>query len=433
MESDTDVALPRGSGVHYPQRSLIRPAQHVGIQLTTTLVRLVALLTVPLGLGACESEDVQPAAVDATPDIADSESADVQPEVVEEPPVIPYSDPSQAGPWPVGIRTFSFVDPQTGTPRAVEVWHPAKEKAAAMGGYRLFEIEVPANGYRDVAQDPKAPNLLVGFSHGYGGMRWQNYSMCERLASFGFVVVASDHPGTTFQEILDTYGKATTVLLPRPGDLIEILDAALDGTFTGIVPRGKQFALVGHSLGSLTLMANGGGVLTKEQYDSGCEEGNYGGCGLMGPWGDDMPLDSTAVVKKDPRIVTMVLQALTGTYAFEPESLKAWPKSLILSGDRDLGAPKEGATAAFGLAGPGTAMAVLANAGHNAPTDICNIPGAKLMGPDCQWEKNGFAEPTGIRVVATTTTLAWLATHFGGQPKFADHLQSRTGLTWQEK
>lgn len=153
--------------------------------------------------------------------------------------------------------------------------------------------------------------------------------MVERLASYGFVVVAPDHPGTTLMDLLDTYGQAAEKLVHRPKLLTDSVDAVRAGAVRGLQTRGDKLALVGHSMGSLTILPLGGG--------------------------------------------------------------------------------------------------------HNGPTDICNIPAASLVGADCAYERNGFAEPNGLRKLANRHTLAWLASRFGNQPNFAQHLGPGDGFVWQQK
>ena len=111
------------------------------------------------------------------------------------------------------------------------------------------------------------PYPVIFFSHGFMGLRFQNYSLCEHLASHGFVVVAVDH-----------YGNSAFVNLPgEPLVMINLLETAasyFDRTEDVAFiynelekiksdpgqPLGadlfdlERFAVSGHSFGGLTSM-----------------------------------------------------------------------------------------------------------------------------------------------------------------------------------
>lgn len=399
---------------------------------------LAAVLAVVMVGCATEEATADKPTLDATDASAaetfesDSVAADSGELEPSEPPTIPYGDPDQNGPWPVGVATISVADPAGGSDVPVEVWYPAAEVNAPTV-YAFRGVEIAANVSRGVPAAKDAPRLVVGFSHGFGGVRWQNFSMAERLASYGFVVVAPDHPGTTLMDMLDTFGQAATTLLHRPQLLMDSVDAVRAGAVQGLQTRGEKLALVGHSMGSLTILPLGGGVISSQRYNDACTKGGHGGCDIVGPMADTMPALSTAFVQADPRVAAMVAQNTAGTFAFEPDSLQALPNTLVMTGTKDSGFYEDGALLAYQLAGKGTAFVAYTGGGHNGPTDICNIPAASLVGADCAYEKNGFAEPNGVRKLANRHTLAWLASRFGNQPKFAQHLGPGDGYAWEQK
>jgi len=164
-------------------------------------------------------------------------------------------DPEAVGPFPVGVRTYTFVVPgvfnEDGSPRTLvtEVWYPTVESARegqkdaidlvamapdwckpSFGDAVIPPLEIDA--YRDapVRNDLGAFPLVV-FSHGAYGIRFQNSFQTIHLASHGYVVVSPDHEKNTLWEII-TYGYDDTTLLPsalnRPNDLFFLMD-----TFTG--------------------------------------------------------------------------------------------------------------------------------------------------------------------------------------------------------
>jgi predicted dienelactone hydrolase len=109
------------------------------------------------------------------------------------------------GAYPVGVRTLALEDPSrpnpggTGArPLTTEVYYPSTPGAVAGVApdvITLFGIQlIPTPSFRDVASAP-GPFPLIVYSHGGGGIRFENALKMEHLASHGFVVVSADHPG----------------------------------------------------------------------------------------------------------------------------------------------------------------------------------------------------------------------------------------------
>lgn len=190
-------------------------------------------------------------------------------------------NPSEYGPFPVGVRTMTFVIPNTfnddGSPRTLvtEVWYPAVE--AARDGQKdaidlvkmapdwckpsFGDAEIPAleiDAYRDApVRDDLGAFPLIVFSHGAYGIRFQNSFFTIMLASHGYVVVAPDHEKNTLWEII-TYGYDSTTLLPsamlRPKDLTFLMDTFTAKNydpaddFFGTI-NGFRIGVTGHSFG----------------------------------------------------------------------------------------------------------------------------------------------------------------------------------------
>ena len=136
----------------------------------------------------------------------------------------PAPDPTAAaarGPYAVGARTLRFTDSR-GKELVVEVWYPAEvPEGAAPDPYPPTTLAGTA--VRDVPADLRgAPYPLIGFSHGFAGIRFQSAYLTEHLASHGVVVVAPDHARNTFLD-LDTYA-VIDVIIDRPGDVSEAVD-----------------------------------------------------------------------------------------------------------------------------------------------------------------------------------------------------------------
>ena len=150
--------------------------------------------------------------------------------------ILPVPDPFPiTGPYPVGTREISLVDPtrqeiygeDPGGPRefTAQIWYPAAPEAgdqrapwmpairyagpaiARSFGLPDFALDhlqqVQANAFLQAPPAPgKDPFPLLIFSHGWEGFKEQNIYQVEELASQGYVVVAINH----------TYGAVLTVL-----------------------------------------------------------------------------------------------------------------------------------------------------------------------------------------------------------------------------
>lgn len=161
----------------------------------------------------------------------------------------------------------------------LEVWYPVVEDGGdvasilmdfveyipqsfvdAVPGFMLPDIESPV--VRDgPVRDAGEPLPVVLFSHGFGGMRIQSFSLATHLASRGYVVVAPDHPGRMLTDVLpcifapplegcDLSGFASD---PGPPGLAAALawvdEASEDGEFAGRLDT-DALGIMGHSAGA---------------------------------------------------------------------------------------------------------------------------------------------------------------------------------------
>lgn len=345
---------------------------------------------------------------------------------------MPYSDPSLPGPYPPGFTTIVLPEVAGLTNVPVEVWYPAAEVRESFDAYQIGRLRLTGAAWRDVAPAPDAPLLLVAFSHGLGGVRQQNYSMAERLASFGYVVVSADHPGTTVTDLVASFGDLTLPLVRRPATLRAAVDAVFAGAVPGLEPRPGSYAVVGHSLGALTAMVAGGGEISDARYAATCAGPTPPvACGLVGPIAFTEDLRSL-LVPPDPRIVATVLQAPAGAFAFAPGTLAAVPNALVLGGRFD-GQFADGAVPVFEALGPGSAFLAFDGAGHNFPTNMCDIPVVQNLMPDCGGVDAGFRDPQELLDLSIRHVVAWLGIHLGGQPAFQDDLGPEDGVAWEAK
>lgn len=198
-------------------------------------------------------------------------------------------DPADFGPYPVGVRTESFVDPLrisdvTGQARKLvtELWYPAAESAreGPFETYALYDRvpddlregltpedlgELPTRAVRDA--EPRHDGDLfpvVIFSHGKGGLREQSTYLTVFLASHGYVVASPDHEGDTTVDLLrelvsegDVQADAVLqAVVDRPDDVIALLDLLRDALSPEDPLRKildfENVGCAGHSFGSFT-------------------------------------------------------------------------------------------------------------------------------------------------------------------------------------
>jgi dienelactone hydrolase len=122
-------------------------------------------------------------------------------------------DPAATG-LPVGVRTVEHDGVR------FEAWYPASDDVAGEPGEAASVAEfVPAVFTEHIGQPVEFPPLptiavrdapvrrggdfpVVLFSHGFGGFRLQSVDITAHLASRGYVVLAPDHPGRMFGDVL---------------------------------------------------------------------------------------------------------------------------------------------------------------------------------------------------------------------------------------
>lgn len=127
-------------------------------------------------------------------------------------PVVVLPEPT--GPYQVGVSDRELTDAKRGRRLMVSVWYPAAQGGTstlliqrpqivigALADYFGFpKLALQHLRYFTVAahtgaavQVDSAPFPIFIFSHGMGGLRMQNSSTPQELASWGYIVVAVDH------------------------------------------------------------------------------------------------------------------------------------------------------------------------------------------------------------------------------------------------
>ena len=182
----------------------------------------------------------------------------------------PAADPAARGPYAVGVTRIELHDDARNRTLLTEVWYPADESARGAApspaadylpeglGFLADDATIELTAVRDAALSPDGPFPLIAFSHGSGGIRFQNTFQVEHLASHGYVVVAPDHQGNTF---FDSSGTFDQLRVDRPLDIEYVLNAfsAFTGDpasrFDGWVDTSLPIGVTGHSFGAFTTFA----------------------------------------------------------------------------------------------------------------------------------------------------------------------------------
>jgi predicted dienelactone hydrolase len=175
-----------------------------------------------------------------------------------------YTEP---GPFPVGVTTLQL--PDNGP--LVEVWYPAVEGTTGTETYdardftpaalkALLTADIAADFSYEAGRDADVADgtfPLVAFSHGFIGFRTQSAGLTSHLASWGMVVVSSDHPSRDLAHLTDMLSADT-----RPADTsVAELTGAIDLILTENTTDGSRFfgriddthiATLGHSAGGGT-------------------------------------------------------------------------------------------------------------------------------------------------------------------------------------
>lgn len=185
----------------------------------------------------------------------------------------PAPDPAAPGPYPVGVTRIEIYDADRDRTMLTQVWYPAAESARdqAPASHASFlppdlsfladNVSFEIVGVRDAEIAPDGPWPLILFSHGSGGIRFQNSYECEHLASHGYVVVAPDHQGNTY---FDASGEQAQLAVDRPLDLLYVLDEMTrlnsqdDSRFAGWIDFERPVGASGMSFGAFTIVVAAG-------------------------------------------------------------------------------------------------------------------------------------------------------------------------------
>ncbi|MCZ7585940.1 MAG: dienelactone hydrolase family protein [Deltaproteobacteria bacterium] len=206
----------------------------------------------------------------------------------------PYYPPDGRGPYEVGVQTHILRDPSRhewlgdrDRTLPLEVWYPSTGEGGRLNGLpdmvgplpiwgepliqliygdiypSLWAFQTSAYRDADAIGTPDAFPVIF-FSHGFSAIRFQNFTMCEHLASHGFIVVAPDHYGNAIFTNIPGEDVVFINLLAAPEsfikrtqdvefvfDTLQAWRAAGDPDWTQAMDL-ERFGVMGHSLGGYT-------------------------------------------------------------------------------------------------------------------------------------------------------------------------------------
>jgi len=168
-----------------------------------------------------------------------------------------------AGAHPVGARTESFVL-RGGASTQLEVWFPAASADGELHSYRTGDFAFTGGALGGVGPDCAESRPVVVHSHGNGSIRWETLWLSEHLASHGWVVLAVDHAGNTFEDGSADY---SDLLSRRPTDVADSFDwlleqsANTESDLYGCIDPDAGYAVSGYSFGGYTAYVVGGALV----------------------------------------------------------------------------------------------------------------------------------------------------------------------------
>ena len=296
----------------------------------------------------------------------------------------PPADPSQPGPYAVGVRTIMMTDPSRNRTFAVDLWYPAAPGGSSntyrLDAFGLSLISMASPARRDAPLRPGGPWPLVLFSHGYGGIRFQSFFLTEHLASHGFVVAAPDHPGNTLTDVAFGGGDATQSSIDRPLDMLYVLDQMLAGS---IPIDAQRVGITGHSFGAWTALET---------------------------------------ARRDPRFRAVFPMAPGFRNGSTPDFVAELARPLVIfGGSLDHTCPFDAnQRAPYDLAQTPKFLVEITGAGHLDFSDLCEVPLAAAFANDGCNAQN--IDPAAVRARARTVATAFAHRFLDGESAYDVYL-----------
>lgn len=235
----------------------------------------------------------------------------------------------------VGFTQVTLTD-NPNRPLNTAIWYPTQDVSdttligdnpAFVGTQIIKDAEIQSGTF---------PVVLL--SHGYRG-NWRNQNwLATELASRGYIVAATDHPGTTS---FDQSPEQAAKWWERPRDITRTIDYLLSEVQWKQTVNANNIAAIGHSLGGWTVMQLAGAKIDRATFEAECLiYPNPRTCGLSDELGlsQAQPSEPSNKNLSDPRIQRVVSLDLGLARSFSVGNLNdITVPTLILAAGIDIG------------------------------------------------------------------------------------------------
>ncbi|MEZ8252626.1 alpha/beta hydrolase family protein [Vibrio splendidus] len=235
----------------------------------------------------------------------------------------------------VGFTQVTLTD-DPNRPLNTAIWYPTQDESntSLIGDNPAFR------GTRVIkdAEIQSGTFPVVLLSHGYRG-NWRNQNwLATELASRGYIVAATDHPGTTS---FDQSPEQAAKWWERPRDITRTIDYLLSEVQWKQTVNANNIAAIGHSLGGWTVMQLAGAKIDRATFEAECLiYPNPRTCGLSDELGlsQAQPSEPSNKNLSDPRIQRVVSLDLGLARSFSVGNLNdITVPTLILAAGIDIG------------------------------------------------------------------------------------------------
>jgi predicted dienelactone hydrolase len=242
----------------------------------------------------------------------------------------------------VGEQTFVYIDSVRNRPIKFELWYPTNDIDPNFE--KKTDIPFILSPTIRNASFIKQIFPLVLLSHGTGGNRFGLAWLAIALAKQGYIVIAPDHWGNTFDNKIPKY---FVRYWERPLDIsFLITHIHSDTILSQYIDKGK-IGVAGFSFGGYTSLALAGAELncnllkTISKTEQGKKEFNIPELGNLGKLIDNIPCDSIQYSLKDNRIKAFVALSPALGLAFNniEQTKKINSPILIIGAENDQIAP----------------------------------------------------------------------------------------------
>jgi predicted dienelactone hydrolase len=185
-------------------------------------------------------------------------------------------EPVYAARGPHSVGVVDFTAEQGDYTLNATLWYPALNPDGAEASHTYSLNGLVTEGQALLEAQPETANgpyPLIIYSHGLFGARFESIHYVEHLASWGFVVMAADHIGSTFfdttsaEDVVRSFGY-------RPQDVMRLIDHTeainAEGVFAGLMDM-NAVGVTGFSFGGYTTLLAGGAVMDSSAIDAACE------------------------------------------------------------------------------------------------------------------------------------------------------------------